>query len=124
MGSNAGAGTLDFLRDSQQVFYLRLSYFLILGWGNTAMSSSPQDSTPSRAEMELEANLYFSGTCFAPTSKWKAGAEKEQPSLFKKALFGLLFTNLLEVSKAFYSIFQFQVLRAMVQANPQILQVL
>ena len=68
MGSNAGAGTLDFLRNSQQVSYLWFSF------------------------INLKVGFF-------------------------------MYTNLPEVFKAICSLFQFQALRAMVQANPQILQV-
>jgi hypothetical protein len=48
-----------------------------LSWGNTAMSSSLQDPTPSRAGCRPRWKPTYTLLGLAPTSKEKAGAEKE-----------------------------------------------
>ncbi|KAL5082401.1 hypothetical protein RYX36_010822 [Vicia faba] len=51
-----------------------------LGWGKTAMSSSLQDPTPSRAGCRPRFSWEpdFPGACLAPTSKKNAGAEPKR----------------------------------------------
>ena len=61
-----------------------------LGWGKTAMSSSLQDPTPSRAGCQprwsWEPTYTFLGLAL-PQHKGRA-PKRNQPSLFKKALLG------------------------------------
>ncbi|EEF22255.1 conserved hypothetical protein [Ricinus communis] len=60
------------------------------GWGNTAMSSSLQDSTPSRAgcrpRWSWEPTYTFLGLALPQHLKKRRAPKRKQPSLFKKAL--------------------------------------
>lgn len=73
--------------------------FLGLGWGNTAMSSSLQDPTPSRAgcrpRWSWEPTYTFLGLALPQHLNKRRAPKRNQPSLFKKALLGrrCLFTR-------------------------------
>ena len=70
-----------------------------LDWGNTAMSSSPQDSTPSRAgcrpRWSWKPTYTFLGLAVPQHLNKRQAPKRNQPSLFKKALLGrrCLFTR-------------------------------
>lgn len=63
-----------------------------LGWGNTAMSSSLQDPTPSRAgcrpRWSREPTYSFLGLALPQHLNKGRAPKRKQPSLFKKALLG------------------------------------
>ncbi|KAK9982671.1 hypothetical protein SO802_035404 [Lithocarpus litseifolius] len=63
-----------------------------LDWGNTAMSSSPQDSTPSRAgcrpRWSWKPTYTFLGLAVPQHLNKRQAPKRNQPSLFKKALLG------------------------------------
>ncbi|KAK7296145.1 hypothetical protein VNO77_49287 [Canavalia gladiata] len=64
-----------------------------LGWGKTAMSSSLQDPTPSRAgcrpRWSWEPTYTFLGLALPQHLNQMRAPKRNQPSLFKKALLGL-----------------------------------